>query len=192
MTVSHVSPTLIGLPSGSSVVKKRERTPCPMIATGRPPATWRGVYQLPLASAKLLRRKYVVSTPTSLPERRRPSRVIVEFRTISPLVVSTSGTTWRIASASAYVSPGENFLICFSSFSSSFAGPSFCSMMGVMMMLFEPRSFICSRISCSAPLPIASIAITEATPKRMPSDVRPARSLLWATASMAVRMLNRT
>ena len=68
--------------------------------------------------------------------------------------------------------------------------PSFCSTIGVMTMLFAPSSFICSRISCSAPLPMASIAITDATPKRMPSDVSPARSLLWATASAAVPALN--
>ena len=70
--------------------------------------------------------------------------------------------------------------------------PSFCSTIGVMTMLFAPSSFICSRISCSAPLPMASIAITDATPNRMPSDVRPARSLLCATASAAVPPLNRT
>ena len=58
--------------------------------------------------------------------------------------------------------------------------PSFCSTIGVMTMLFAPSIFICSRISCSAPLPIASIAMTDATPNRMPSDVRPARSLLCA------------
>jgi len=37
---------------------------------------------------------------------------------------------------------------------------------------------------------MASIAITDATPNRMPSDVRLARTLLWRSASRAVRMLN--
>src|SRR3954469_24609315 len=58
-------------------------------------------------------------------------------------------------------------------------------------MLFDPSTFICSRISCSAPLPMASIAITDATPKRMPSDVRLARSLLCTTASAAMPPLKR-
>ena len=33
-TVSQSLPTLIGLPIGFSVVKKRDFTPCPMIVTG--------------------------------------------------------------------------------------------------------------------------------------------------------------
>src|SRR5687767_4905558 len=37
---------------------------------------------------------------------------------------------------------------------------------------------------------MASIAITDATPKRMPSEVSDARSRLWPTASSAVRKLN--
>jgi len=36
---------------------------------------------------------------------------------------------------------------------------------------------------------MASMAMTDATPKRMPSDVSAARSLLCATASAAVRPL---
>src|SRR4051794_28640447 len=59
-------------------------------------------------------------------------------------------------------------------------------------MLFAPRSFICARISCSAPLPIASMAITDATPNRMPSEVRLARSLLCTTASAAIPELKTT
>src|SRR5690606_37537760 len=41
-----------------------------------------------------------------------------------------------------------------------------------MMMLFTPTIFICSRISCSAPFPMASMLITAATPKIIPSAVR--------------------
>ena len=66
---------------------------------------------------------------------------------------------------------------------SSSTSPSFCSTIGVITTLFEPSSRICARISCSAPLPMASIAITDATPNRMPSDVSAARSLLCPTAS---------
>jgi hypothetical protein len=103
--------------------------------------------------------------------------------------VLTLGTTPTIALASRSVRPGENF---FGSFvPSSFAFSSFCSTSGVTTTLFEPRSFICSRISASAPLPMASMAITEATPNRMPSEVRAARSVLWPTASRAVLTLNR-
>jgi hypothetical protein len=129
----------------------------------------------------------VVSTPTTFPERRRPSRVMSVLRTTSALVVSTSGRTRAIASASRTVSPGEYRLGSFAP--SSFASSSFCFTIGVMTMLLEPNRRICSRISCSAPFPIASIAMTDATPKRMPSDVSPARSLLCPTASIAVRML---
>src|SRR5690349_12022145 len=95
-----------------------------------------------------------------------------------------------MARASRYVRPGVYFRCCFFPSSLSATFPSFCSTIGVMTMLFAPRSFIWSRISFSAPLPMASIAITDATPNRMPSDVRPARSLLCATASAAVRALN--
>ena len=47
-------------------------------------------------------------------------------------------------------------------------------------------------ISNSAPRPMASMAITEATPNRIPSEVSPARTLLWPTASNAVRRLKTT
>ena len=40
-TVSQLSPTLIGRPTGSSVVKKRERTPWPMMHTGAAPSDLR-------------------------------------------------------------------------------------------------------------------------------------------------------
>src|SRR3989442_2095782 len=53
--------------------------------------------------------------------------------------------------------------------------------------LLEPSSRSCSRISRSAPLPMASMAMTEATPNRMPSEVRKARSLLCCSAATAVR-----
>src|SRR5947209_4751726 len=92
--------------------------------------------------------------------------------------------------ASRYVRPGVNRLESFLSSLSTF--PSFCWMIGVTTMLLAPRRRICSRISCSAPLPMASMAMTEATPKRMPNEVRPARSLLWPTASAAVRALKAT
>src|SRR5439155_1612636 len=82
---------------GASVVKKRARTPSPMIATGRPSSTWSGVNHPPAASSRLVRRKYVVSTPTTFPERCRPSRVMVVLRTISALVTSTAGITRAIA-----------------------------------------------------------------------------------------------
>ena len=101
ITVTQLLPTLSGLPIGSSVVKKRDRTPSPMIATGRPRSTCSGVNGSPLASARFVRRKYVVSTPTTLPERCRPSRVIVVFKTISAQATSTAGITRAIASASA-------------------------------------------------------------------------------------------
>src|SRR5437762_7808765 len=117
---------------------------------------------------------------------------MVVFSTISALVTSTAGITRAIASASAYVSFGENFLTSRSGWSCTGTGPSFCSTSGVIITLLEPSRRSCSRISCSAPLPMASIAMTDATPKRMPNDVRPARSLLCPTASAAVRALNAT
>src|SRR2546430_2875566 len=189
-TVSHVLPTLRELPRGSSVVKKRARTPSPMMATGRPRSTWSGVNHAPLASATLVSRKYVVSTPTTRPERCRPSRVRVVFSTISALVTSTAGITRAIACASAYVRPGENFFA--SLVGSASAGPTFCSTRGVITTLLEPSRRSCARISCSAPLPMASMAMTDATPNRMPSDVREARSLLRPTASTAVWSVNVT
>src|SRR5438093_83162 len=185
ITVTQLLPTLSGLPIGSSVVKKRDRTPSPMIATGRPRSTCSGVNGSPLASARFVSRKYDVSTPTTLLERCRPSRVIVVFRTISAQAASTPGITRAIASASAYVSPGAN---CFTSFSDrSSIGPSLCSTSGVIIRLLEPSRRSCSRISRSAPLPMASMAMTEATPNRIPSEVRKARSLLCRSASTAVR-----
>src|SRR5205823_7394096 len=90
-----------GPAEGASVVKKRARTPSPMMATGRPSSTWSGVNHPPAASSRLVRRKYVVSTPTTFPERCRPSRVMVVLRTISALVTSTAGITRAIACASA-------------------------------------------------------------------------------------------
>src|ERR1035437_5168626 len=161
-----------------------------MMATGRPCSTCAGVNCDPAKSSRFISRKYVVSTPTSLPVRRRPSRVISVLSTTSELAASTSGTASRIAMTSRSVTPGQNFFGFLSP--SSFAFSSFCSTIGVIITLFEPSSFICARISDSAPFPIASIAITEATPKRMPSEVSDARSLLWPTASTAVRMENVT
>ena len=56
-TVSQVSPTLIARPIGLSVVKKRLRTPCPMMATGSPRSTWSGVNHSPFPSSRLVSRK---------------------------------------------------------------------------------------------------------------------------------------
>ena len=86
---------------GSSVVKNRVRTPSPITATGSPRSTCSGVNPVPAASPRFVSRKYVVSTPTTLPERRRPSRVSDVLSTISALVTSTPGTTRAIAWASA-------------------------------------------------------------------------------------------
>ena len=102
-TVSHTLPTLIGLPIGSSVVKNRVFTPCPMIATGAPSATCMAANRLPSTTVRFRMSKYVVSTPTTFPERRRPSRVTSVCSTISPLAVLTLGTTERIAAASCDV-----------------------------------------------------------------------------------------
>ena len=46
-----------------------------------------------------------------------------------------------------------------------------------MMMLVAPRARICSRATRLVPSAIASIEMTAATPKTMPSTVRPDRSL---------------
>src|SRR2546429_5917564 len=74
----------------------------------------------------------------------------------------------------------------------SWTVPSFCSTRGVITTLLEPSRRSCARISCSAPLPMASMAMTDATPNRMPSEVSEARSLLRPTASTAVWSVNVT
>jgi hypothetical protein len=71
-----------------------------MIATGRPFSIWYGLKNAPSLSASFVRRKYVVSTPTTFPDRRRPSRVMVVFTTISALATSTPGTMRWMASTS--------------------------------------------------------------------------------------------
>ena len=56
-TVTQCSPTLIARPIGSSVVKKRLRTPWPMTATGRSYRICAGAKPLPCAKARLSSRK---------------------------------------------------------------------------------------------------------------------------------------
>ena len=53
-------------------------------------------------------------------------------------------------------------------------------------MLFTPTSFIWSRISFWAPLPMAIMAMTAATPKMIQREVRMDRNLLMNMASMAI------
>ncbi len=100
-TVSQVSPTLIGFPIGASVVKNRVRTLYPMIATGSPRSACSRVKCAPSPSSRLVRSKYEVSTPTTLPVRRRPSRVTLVLSTSSALVITTDGMPRAIACASA-------------------------------------------------------------------------------------------
>ena len=104
--------------------------------------------------------------------------MITLLTTTSLLVPMTSGTRRRIASASRYLRPGVNRFASFLAVGSLSTLPSFCSTIGVMTMLLAPSSFISSRIACSAPLPMASIAITDATPNRMPSEVKPGAQLI--------------
>ncbi len=46
-----------------------------------------------------------------------------------------------------------------------------------MMMLWLPSFLICSWAASLAPVPMASMAMTEQTPNMMPSMVKPLRSL---------------
>ena len=101
ITVTQISPTFSRAPIGASVVKNRLRTPWPMMATGSPRWTCIGLNQLPELSSRFVRRKYVVSTPTTFPERRSPSRVMEVLRTISAAAASTAGMPAAIATASA-------------------------------------------------------------------------------------------
>ncbi len=58
---------------------------------------------------------------------------------------------------------------------------------GKTSIRFEPRFFSCSRTRSCAPPPMASIAITAATPMIMPSIVSDDRSLLMRSAFSATR-----
>ena len=78
-----------------------------VIKTGVPSFICSCVNDAPATSGMLSRRKYVLSTPTMRPERRRPSREIVVFTTTSALTASSCGIVLAIASASRYVRPGE-------------------------------------------------------------------------------------
>ena len=68
-TVSHWLPTLIVRPIGFSVVKKRDFTPWPMIATGRLPLIVHVGERRTSARWRFITSKYDGSTPTSFPER---------------------------------------------------------------------------------------------------------------------------
>ena len=57
-----------------------------------------------------------------------------------------------------------------------------------IMIMFEPISAICSRMLRLEPCPMASMAMTEATPMMMPSMVRNPRNLLPERARRAMRM----
>ena len=57
---------------------------------------------------------------------------------------------------------------------------------GLTMIMFDPIEPISARMLCLDPLPMASIAITEATPMMMPSIVRKQRILLFRSALMQI------
>ncbi len=57
---------------------------------------------------------------------------------------------------------------------------------GCTMIMFEPISEICSRMLRFDPWPMASIAMTEATPMMMPNIVRNPLNLLLARAFSAI------
>ena len=84
----------------------------------------------------------------------------------------TPGTISRMTSASRNERPGENLV---RTSSSSAALMSFSR----TMMLFTPRSWYLAMASRLAPSPMESMAITEATPKMIPSIVRNERNL-WS------------
>ncbi|OPZ96090.1 MAG: hypothetical protein BWY70_01841 [Bacteroidetes bacterium ADurb.Bin408] len=89
--------------------------------------------------------------------------------------------------ASARVNPVENLFFS-DDFDSSITSSS-SSTIGVISMLFKPTSLIWFKISCLAPLPIASMAITAATPKIIPRAVSTALNLLAIMASSAISIL---
>ena len=57
---------------------------------------------------------------------------------------------------------------------------------GLTMIMLEPICPISARMLCFEPLPMASIAMTEATPMMMPSIVRKQRILLLSSALMHI------
>src|SRR3546814_11951978 len=80
----------------------------------------------------------------------------------------TVGIIAAMLFASSNVSPGENFLGPFD-FSSDCSSLAFwVSLIGLIMMLFAPINLLWERISYLAPLPMASIVITAATPNMIP------------------------
>jgi hypothetical protein len=58
--------------------------------------------------------------------------------------------------------------------------------LGMTITIFVPIDDICPRIFCFEPSPIASIAITDATPIIIPSIVRKALSLFLIKARIAI------
>ena len=58
---------------------------------------------------------------------------------------------------------------------------------GWIMIILEPISEICARILRFDPCPMASIAMTAATPMIIPSMVRNPRNLLLVSARSAMR-----
>src|SRR2546427_562523 len=83
------------------VTIEAQRAPSATIATGQPRSAGSGGNGSPPASARFVGRKYVVAPPPTLPERCRPSRVIVVFKPISAQAPSTAGIARAVASASA-------------------------------------------------------------------------------------------
>ncbi len=65
--------------------------------------------------------------------------------------------------------------------------PPVVTLPGSTIMMFEPRLLIWSSTSARAPAPIATIAITAATPMKMPSMVSALRSGLARSACSADR-----
>ena len=62
---------------------------------------------------------------------------------------------------------------------------------GMMIIMLDPMLLIWSAIRCSAPDPMATVAITAPTPMMMPSMVRAARSLFTRRARRAMRTAGR-
>src|SRR5690606_30275246 len=101
----------------------------------------------------------------------------------------TVGTISAMLCASSKVSPGENFFppVAFSSPSSS--PESFSSRTGLIRMLLAPMSLLWERISYFAPLPMASMVITAATPNMITKPVSNARVVFATIAARAMETL---
>jgi len=117
--------------------------------------------------------------------------------TISGLTFSTLGMMFCKAAKSSSVNPGDqgrlllSLLLLVLVASADSDSPSSSGMTDSTTMLFVPMSFMRSRMDCLAPVPMASMAITAATPNKIPSPVSKARRRFAMTASIASKKLKK-